>query len=82
MDVMMKMKILTLVFSFLLTAQAWGAAARDAENTASCSSCRSLSFGHTTAAGSNRMIAVDVAGSHFGGTTVTGSPTARRRLLR
>jgi hypothetical protein len=65
-------EILTLIFSFLLTAQAWGAVARDAETTASCTGCSSINFFHTTAEGSNRMIAVDVADNHFAGGTTSG----------
>jgi hypothetical protein len=62
---------LALLF-LLIASQSWAAVARDAETTSSCSSCSSLEFFHTTAAGSDRMISVDVAGYHFGGTTVTG----------
>ena len=51
-------RALALFLLFLLPATSWSAVTFDASNYAQCGSCSSLSFSHTTAAGSNLSVSV------------------------
>lgn len=63
----MWLRALAFVALSLCAAPSWGQVVFDAANYAQCGGCSSLSFSHTTAAGSNRAIAVGVMGFEAAG---------------